>query len=108
MYGKVVSSEVFFCAAVENIDVRRKQKTAFVQTAMQPCHLLALLLCVAGSLSDPPRDLSPRQYEPLPLGSIAPQGWLLDQLVRQAGSLSGYLSSTQNVGASISHLLSCD
>jgi hypothetical protein len=42
--------------------------------------------------------LAPRVFEPLPLGAIAPSGWVLDQLVRQAGSLSGYLSSTQNLG----------
>lgn len=43
-------------------------------------------------------SLYPRIYHPLPLGSIAPQGWLLEQLVRQASSLSGYLSSTQGLG----------
>lgn len=55
--------------------------------------------CVSLSLSSPaPPPLSPRVYEPLPLGNIAPQGWLLGQLVRQASTLSGYLSSTIGLG----------
>ena len=54
-----------------------------------------LVHSVAGGV--PP--LAPRTFEPLPLGAIAPQGWLLEQLVRQASSLSGYLSSTQGSGS---------
>eukprot|EP00040_Diaphanoeca_grandis_P018239 m.95747 g.95747 ORF g.95747 m.95747 type:complete len:274 (+) comp26846_c0_seq1:87-908(+) len=50
--------------------------------------------------SPPAPYLSPRTFEPLPLGSIAPTGWLLGQLLRQASSLSGYLSSTENLGGS--------
>ena len=42
--------------------------------------------------------LAPRAYEPLPLGAIAPHGWLQDQLVRQASSLSGYLCKTRGLG----------
>ena len=42
--------------------------------------------------------LAPRAFEPLPLGAIAPHGWVLEQLVRQATSLSGYLSSTRHLG----------
>ena len=42
--------------------------------------------------------LAPRSFEPLPLGAIAPQGWLQDQLVRQASSLSGYISQTRGLG----------
>ena len=40
---------------------------------------LMLALCSA---------LEPRVYEPLPLGSIAPTGWLLTQLQLQAEGLS--------------------
>ena len=58
--------------------------------------LIITAVCPA-VLADPP-PLAPRTFEPLPLGAIAPQGWLLDQLVRQGSSLSGYLSSTRSLG----------
>ena len=56
---------------------------------------LALLMNVAVQSS---QMLAPRVYEPLPLGSVAPQGWLLGQLIRQASTLSGYLSRTIGLG----------
>ena len=60
---------------------------------------LCVLLCaILGSSAAPYETLAPRVYDPLPLGSIAPQGWLLGQLVRQASTLSGYLSSTRDLG----------
>ena len=46
----------------------------------------------------PQPQLFPRTFEPLPIGAIVPQGWLLDQLVRQASSLSGYLPKTRGLG----------
>lgn len=57
---------------------------------------LSSLLALGAAAPYPP--LAPRIFEPLPLGAIAPAGWVLEQLVRQASSLSGYLSGTQNLG----------
>lgn len=43
--------------------------------------------------------LAPKTFTRLPLGSVEPQGWLLDQLVRQANSLAGYMSKSTFPGA---------
>jgi len=53
----------------------------------------------AGATPPVPSSLAPPAYDPLPLGSIAPQGWLLGQLLRQANSLSGYMAKSTFPGA---------
>jgi hypothetical protein len=61
-------------------------------------HLLAspvavVLLCLSRTtgeqLPELPAKLQPMAIRLLPLGQVTPSGWLLDQLVLQANSLSG-------------------
>jgi hypothetical protein len=44
---------------------------------------------------------APAAWRPLPLGSVAPQGWLLNQLLTQANSLSGYMPTSTFPGAAV-------
>ena len=47
----------------------------------------------------PALKLAARAFRPFATGQIAPQGWLLDQLLLQANSLSGYMSQSTFPGA---------
>ena len=52
------------------------------------------------SLAGPvPASLQPKAFELLPLGSTQPSGWLLNQLVLQANSLSGWMAVSTFPGA---------
>ena len=42
---------------------------------------------------------APAAWSPLPLGALAPQGWLLEQLITQANALSGFMPSSTFPGA---------
>ena len=46
-------------------------------------------------------QLAPRAYRPLPLGSVAPRGWLLEQLLTQSNGLSGVLPISTFPGADV-------
>lgn len=54
-----------------------------------PC---LLFLCFTLTSS----QLAPRAFEPLPVGTVTPKGWLLAQLKLQADGLSGHLSQFWN------------
>jgi hypothetical protein len=47
----------------------------------------------------PDRKLSPKEYTPMPLGTVAPKGWLLEQLLLQGNSLAGKMAVSQFPGA---------
>jgi len=47
----------------------------------------------------PSADLAPMAMQLPPVGSIAPSGWLLEQLLLQSNSLSGYMSDSTFPGA---------
>lgn len=59
--------------------------------------LRALLLFVGHAAALPQQQqtaplLHPQTFVPLPVGSITPNGWLLEQLKLQAEGLSGHLA----------------
>lgn len=42
---------------------------------------IMLALFIKPTWASTPHTLAPRVFEPLPLGTIAPEGWLLEQVV---------------------------
>ena len=54
-----------------------------------------VLLCPL-LLAAPAAALAPYAFQPLPVGSVTPKGWLLKQLTLQADGLSGHLAQFWN------------
>ncbi|MFP4192745.1 MAG: beta-L-arabinofuranosidase domain-containing protein [Candidatus Hydrogenedentota bacterium] len=52
--------------------------------------VVAMALCCGAAGAD---ELAPKAFEPLPLGTIEPEGWLREQLQLQAGGLTGNLDT---------------
>lgn len=80
--------------------VLSSQRLAFAQ--LLPTDLLCRDGCGQRSDAFPFPTLSgpaPAAWEPLPLGSLSPRGWLLEQLLLQANSLSGFMPRSIFPGA---------
>lgn len=79
--SKSVSAPVFRVVALTVFT----SLAAFAQDATPPANEVAMIPAA------PAPKLLPCSYQPLPLGAIRPQGWLLCQLRIQADGLSGHL-----------------
>ena len=67
---------------------------------LMPTNLSCGLGCTTTPRKFPVLDHpAPPAWEPLPYGSLAPRGWVLEQLLLQANSLSGFMPTSTFPGA---------
>jgi len=67
--------------------------------SVTPTDLLTCSKCSARPFRPSAKALAPKAFEMLPLGAIAPQGWMTEQLLIQANGLAGYLDTSSFPGA---------
>ena len=79
---------------VANFPSRSVCVVHFVATRSRPMGTRVLLCPLL--LAAPAAALAPYAFQPLPVGSVTPKGWLLKQLTLQADGLSGHLAQFWN------------